>query len=256
MERTRQNPARQVEPEDVADVAMAPTGGPALMELLETLRGPAVMKSDVDALQAALARPPEGDETPRQRADLLLALIDDAQLRDYTGQDGRTVRVTAVQALVGLGYPYALEVPPEALQDTPGASSEEEGGEYRVPWGSITIALINVLVQAVPAVFLLFIIENWNHGGERIGLASIGAAIIATPSLLAILGGAWQVRWLQLTGVVLMALGCLLMGVGSLMALSAGAFGLLMLIPTGLQAFSTWQLSQPWSSAPEPDGGS
>lgn len=252
MERTRQNQAQQAEPEDVADVAdivAQPVGGPALRELLEELRGPAVVKSDVDAFLAALARPPEGDETPRQRADLLLVVIEDAQVRDYTGQEGLTVRAAAVQALVGLGYPYALEVPPDALKDMPGASSGEEG-EYRVPGGAIAIAVLNMVLQAVPVVFVLFLVQNWNHGSDpQLSLAAAGGVAIVAPPLLAMLGGAWQLRWLQLTGVVLMVLGCLVLGMACLAALSSGALGLLMLIPAGLQVLATWQLAQPWTRA-------
>src|SRR5689334_13391606 len=89
----------------------------SLPELLEAVRSPDVLRTEVDALLRGLARPLAEDETPRARADFLLSLIESQELRELQGSNGRTVRATAVKALLNLGYPYALEVPPEALAE-------------------------------------------------------------------------------------------------------------------------------------------
>ena len=123
MQRTR--PARPA-----ATEALAPD--PSLPELLEGVRGPGRVRENVDAFLQALGQPPSGDETPRARADLLLSLMEDAAVRDYTGSDGRTVRAAAVEGLLALGYPYALEVPPEALAQAR-AESAPEAASQRVP---------------------------------------------------------------------------------------------------------------------------
>ncbi|WNZ62177.1 hypothetical protein QEG98_41300 [Myxococcus sp. MxC21-1] len=68
---------------------------------------------EVDALIAAIAqRPAEDPEALRERTDYLLSLMTlpgDASV--LTGSAGITVRTAAVEALLELGYPYALEVP-------------------------------------------------------------------------------------------------------------------------------------------------
>jgi len=52
----------------------------------------------------------------REVADLLLHLLESGQLEGLEEAEGRTCRGVAVETLVGLGYPYALEVRPEDLE--------------------------------------------------------------------------------------------------------------------------------------------
>ncbi|HYO65510.1 MAG TPA: hypothetical protein VEU33_05460, partial [Archangium sp.] len=69
-------PVRQVEP-------------PPLRELLAEVRSPGVARAEVDALLSGLVRPLGPGESARERADLLLGLLEDEQVRDYTGSGGR-----------------------------------------------------------------------------------------------------------------------------------------------------------------------
>jgi hypothetical protein len=52
----------------------------------------------------------------REVADLLLQLLESGRLEGLEDAEGRTCRGVAVETLVGLGYPYALEVRPEDLE--------------------------------------------------------------------------------------------------------------------------------------------
>jgi hypothetical protein len=52
----------------------------------------------------------------REVADLLLHLLESGRLEGLADAEGRTCRGVAVETLVGLGYPYALEVRPEDLE--------------------------------------------------------------------------------------------------------------------------------------------
>jgi hypothetical protein len=52
----------------------------------------------------------------REVADLLLQLLESGRLEGLEEAEGRTCRGVAVETLVGLGYPYALEVRPEDLE--------------------------------------------------------------------------------------------------------------------------------------------
>jgi hypothetical protein len=52
---------------------------------------------------------------PRATADRLLSLLASGQLEGLTGRGGTSARAVAVERLLQLGYPYALEVAPEDL---------------------------------------------------------------------------------------------------------------------------------------------
>ena len=54
---------------------------------------------------------------PRVRADVMLDILEDKRLCALTGSDGRRVGVMALEALLELGFPYALEhgAPPMQL---------------------------------------------------------------------------------------------------------------------------------------------
>ncbi|WP_257461057.1 hypothetical protein [Archangium lipolyticum] len=71
------------------------------------------------ALAARLNRELEAlelEEGSREVADLLLHLLESGQLEGLEAAEGRTCRGVAVETLLGLGYPYALEVRPEDLE--------------------------------------------------------------------------------------------------------------------------------------------
>jgi hypothetical protein len=174
----------------------------SLSELLEVVRSPGVFRADVDALLQGLARPLAEDESPRARADFLLSLIEAPDVSDMRGNDGRTVRATAVRALLDLGYPYALEVPPEALSE---ASLHSKGGVQEIPTAGLIATLAGVLVQfgyAMPAVLKLL---ERDDTGSLVG-AIILLGMVLGPAASAVLGGWLRSRGLQRFGLLFMAL--------------------------------------------------
>ena len=52
----------------------------------------------------------------REVADVLLRLLESGQLEELEEKGGRTCRAVAVETLLRLGFPYALEVRPEDLE--------------------------------------------------------------------------------------------------------------------------------------------
>jgi hypothetical protein len=109
MERLREAP-----PPDHALPALEVESRP-LLERLEGLREPGVTPKEVDAFLAGLSAPRPPSEPPRVRADLMLDLLGDERVCALTGSDGRRVGAVVLETLLGLGYPYALEVTPEML---------------------------------------------------------------------------------------------------------------------------------------------
>lgn len=170
--------------------------------LVEEARAPGAARAEVDALLAGLSQPPPPEASLRERADLLLSLIEDAQLAGYTGSDGRTVRAAAVQALLALGYPYALEVPPEALA----AKAREEGGipgllstrKGQVGFGLVSLA---GLIQLFPVFYMLAKGgASWTDG--IVGL--LLAAVVGTtflPAFLTVLGHNLGIHGLRKAGI-------------------------------------------------------
>jgi hypothetical protein len=153
VERTRPAPPPTAE----AEPSSPPKGRRSLSTLIEEVRAPGADRTDVDALLRGLARPLGPDQEPRERADLLLALIEDPQLADLTGSNDRTLRGAAVQALLALGYPYALEVPPEALaaKDSPQRRQSTQSllSTSKGKWGFGLVMTVGALLT-IPAVIL------------------------------------------------------------------------------------------------------
>jgi hypothetical protein len=107
----RQAPPRpQQLPSEPAGQAALP-----LRVLWERVRAPEAGRAEVDALLRGLSQPLGEGEAARERADLLLSLIEDRRVGSFKGSNGRRVRASAAEALMALGHPYALELPPEAL---------------------------------------------------------------------------------------------------------------------------------------------
>ncbi|WP_232293503.1 hypothetical protein [Stigmatella aurantiaca] len=171
----------------------------ALSELVEGVRSPAAERKDVDALLQGLARPLAVDESPRQRADLLLSLLNSRHICSMRGTAGGSVEAAAVRALMELGHPYALEIPPEALDSLHQDSLEKELGPRHIPALGICLALLGT----APAL-----------------MAGPWALLLALPTLMALTGGALELRGLQKAGGVLLAL----LGLG---LLTAGGYAIL-----------------------------
>jgi hypothetical protein len=209
----------------------------SLTELREAMTSPGVIPAEVDALLAAIARPPAGDETPRARADFLLSLMElPEEARDRKGRDGRTVRAAAVEALLELGYPYALEVHPDVLEAVrrEGQDSKKGGRTSRVSVPGIVVSLVALLLQ----VFMLWVNltpHGHSHGVDTLQQVLLGLAVV--PPLSAIFGQAVDWRWLQSLG----ARGMALQGLVWMLVtwLAADAWYVLVLVP--------WYL--PWIAA-------
>ncbi|NPD24275.1 hypothetical protein D7Y27_21215 [Corallococcus sp. AB004] len=128
---------------------------PPLTFLLEEVRSPGMVRADIDALIVGLGRPPAPDEVPRERADLLLGLLDRSNpVGDYAGSGGMKVRHAAKEALIAMGYPYAMELPPE-LVEAKGADNRAEG----LTAGNATLAVASALYQSAAMVTVWFLLE-------------------------------------------------------------------------------------------------
>lgn len=196
------------------EAALAPLPQAAsLPELRAAMGSPGVIQAEVDALLGALARPPTGDETPRARADYLLSLLElPEEAAERTGSDGRTVRTAAVEALLELGYPYALEVPPEVLErvrrERPysGSGTRRAGSGGHLPGVAVTV--LSFLAQF----FLLAIAPLRVPSTSQESLLVTLMGLICIPPLLAFVGLGAKVRqlqWLGSRGMLLQGLGWL-----------------------------------------------
>jgi hypothetical protein len=75
----------------------------------------------------------EAGGSGRQVADLLHELLESGQLAGLEDAEGRTCRAAATEALLRLGYPFALEVRPEDLEHLRGLDKDGR----RFPWASV-----------------------------------------------------------------------------------------------------------------------
>ncbi|KFE68102.1 hypothetical protein [Hyalangium minutum] len=205
---------------------------PPLATLVEEVRAPGAGRAEVDALLAGLSQPLPPEHSPRERADLLLSVIGDEVIATYTGSDGGTVRGAAIQALIALGYPYALEVPPEALE----AFSREKGALDSLSAGTsgsgFGLVILAAVAQAAYVGYALL--------AEGLPTFTAGAAlaiIFATtllPALLAMGGQRTGSSGLKKVGTVwLKIVSCLWAAVG-LLSLGSLAFALIPLILAAL----------------------
>lgn len=226
MERSRAAPARSA---DDAEVPSLPEGAPSLKALLQEVLAPGAARADVDALLAGLARPPPPEPSRRQHADLLLSVIEDPHLGSFTGSEGRTVRGAAVRALVELGYPYALEVPPDALE----ARKAEPRDESAPPPGLDKKAWIGLLLMVFLGLVEILPFTAFKRGYETIywGFVFGAASTNIFPASLAALGRALGVRWLKGLGLLWLLLAGILWTLGGIAVLFGSPFGL---IPLGV----------------------
>ncbi len=219
-----------------------PQGLPSLKALVEEVRAPGAARAEVDALLAGLAQPLSPEQSPRERADLLLSLIEDAHLSSFVGSGGRTVRNAAVQALLALGYPYALEVPPDALA----AQLSEEPSDRRNLLSSTRARTGFGIIVAVAVLLLLPVLYAslfWAKTAEvlLIGLILIGTATLI-PAYITVVGHNSRNTVLKGFGIAWLILSSMLFGAPNLyeivngisMSLIPPAIGGLILLGTGL----------------------
>ena len=117
MPRLQQAPA-PLTAEDVPEPSLPPVleiRSLPLLERLDALREPGVSQREVDLFLEGLSAILPEHESPRVRADLMLDVLEDSRLCELTGSNGARVGATALEVLLELGYPYALEVTPAML---------------------------------------------------------------------------------------------------------------------------------------------
>jgi hypothetical protein len=210
MERLR--PPRPDQDSSLETIGPLPTRS-SLAELLEAVRSPGVLRSEVDALLRGLARPLAEDETPRARADFLLSLIELQEMRELQASNGRTVRAAAVKALLDLGYPYALEVPPEALAE---AQLPLEASPQEIPIPGLIATGVGLLVQLGYSMPALGKLLRREEAGALAGVFML-VVLVLGPAASAVLGGWLRIRGLQRFGLFSVALtGCLWLGSAAL----------------------------------------
>lgn len=165
-----------------------------LRERVEAVRAPGVVRAEVDALLAGISAPLAEGESPRERADQLLRLLQDDVLGEFTDQDGRQVRPAAMEALLALGYPYALEVPPEVLSrmDWPGAPPLSRSAWWGLGLATFAAALPNVMMA-------LSSTRSWARRGEELLLL---AGVILVPAILSAVAEKYRLKWLKYLGNV------------------------------------------------------
>nr|QKW93739.1 hypothetical protein [Vitiosangium cumulatum] len=195
--------------------------------LLEQVRAPDASRHEVDALLRAVSLPPGPGESARERADLLHDILEDKQVRAFTGSDGRRVGHVAVMALAELGFPYALEVPPELFAEARAAGREatgtRPGRSSRHDVGAVLTCIAGV-AELLPGLFL------------GLGPLFLGWALLVTltsflPASVAASEPALRRRWLHSLLLLLVALpGLLSLATAALiLASSHGIFGLVLL---------------------------
>jgi hypothetical protein len=87
----------------------------SLQECVSQVLSPGALRADVDALLRALEHPLAQSDSPRSRADSLISLLESNRVSGMKGSSGQQVHAAALEALLKLGLPYALELSPAAL---------------------------------------------------------------------------------------------------------------------------------------------
>lgn len=193
---------------DVAPVAESPnpapverTGSERLDELLAR-----AAKAEGDARRAAAgelnaALGQVGRHPSRKRADLLLRWLDRREMAGLEDEEGRSCRATAVEALLSMGYPYALEVNPEDL---------EHLRERSAVAGSVTSSVAALLIVALTSGFAtaeVLLGTVWQHRAPQ--LAALSAVLL---SILAVVFTRPRRRGRKIALVSLLITGVLSLG--------------------------------------------
>jgi hypothetical protein len=218
-------------------VAAAPEVPSSLTFLLEEVRSPGMVRADIDALISGLGRMPAPEEPLRERADLLLGLLDrNNPVGDYAGSGGMKVRHAAKEALIALGYPYAMELPPELLETQP-----THGREPGLSGGDVVLAVVSLLYQwgGLAVVWLFLEYSKMASAGEV--SVGIGAAL-GLCTLVSLLGHHLRSRDMQIVGSTVLwaaAVAWILIALPSALFTSGVS---LLLVPWHLALWTAWSL--------------
>ncbi|WP_309897091.1 hypothetical protein [Archangium sp.] len=201
MERIRAASPTLSDESPVPDLAVQAPGPKVLplREWVEAVRSPGVTREEVEGLLHGLSAPLAEGESTRERADQLLHLLQDEALVELTDQDGRQAGPAALEALLALGYPYALEVHPEVL------SRLDRLRPWTLPrsgrWG-LGLAAFAALLPTVTVV--LRSTRDWSRYLDA--LAILGG-VLFLPAVLSVVAERYRLRWLKAlcnSGLVLM----------------------------------------------------
>jgi hypothetical protein len=171
MQRLREAPPAPSERE-AEPLASPPELEPVpVRERLELLRLSGVTSREVDTFLAGLEAPYLPGESPRERADLMLDVLEEERLCELTGSTGLRVGQAALETLLRLGYPYAFDVTPEMLAR--GRGAEPLGLSSRSLMG-LGVTAVNVLlpVTLLSAEFLSYVEalfdDGMGHGRDEV----------------------------------------------------------------------------------------
>jgi hypothetical protein len=234
MERTRATAPALSEENALPELAAVEPGPRTLplREWVDTVASPGVTLGDVDELLACISGPLVEGESPRERADQLLRLLRDEGLGELHGKDGREVRPAALDALLALGYPYALEVPPEVLERMRRFSPRALSRASR--WG-VRLAAMSAMAPTIVAA--LTSVRGWWRYSEE--LAILGG-VMFLPAVLSALAERYRLRWLKsLCNGALGLMGSVGLLFGSLMLLAGDLKESLFTLPIGLAMLSS-----------------
>lgn len=196
MERIRAVTAATAEESAPPEVVAVEPGAAALLSLrerVEVVTSPGVTREDVESLLDGLSAPLAPGESTRARANQLLRLLQDEALGELTGgPDDRQVRPAALEALIGLGFPYALEVPPDVLAEMRSGPRELSRASR---WG-LGLAAVNALVPVMGEVVTTSP-SRWL--ADLKGLAIL-AGVLFVPAVLSALGERYRLKSLKSLG--------------------------------------------------------
>ncbi|MFL5352809.1 hypothetical protein [Archangium sp.] len=192
-------PAEESAPPEVMAVEPAVAAPISLGERVEVVASPGVTREDVESLLDGLSAPLAPGESTRQRADQLLRLLQDEALGDLTDSNERQVRPLALEALIGLGFPYALEVPPDVLAEMRGSVARALSRSSR--WG-LGLAGVNALVPVMGQVVSTSPGRWWYDTGvwNQLEGPAILAGVLFLPAALSALGERYRQKWLKYLG--------------------------------------------------------
>lgn len=199
-------------PRPSAPTAPEPSRTPAELPLPVLVLVDEARKAPTDAerqekagrLNALLERMGRGGGS-REVADAFHSLLDGGKLSGLVDGQGRTCRAVATEALLALGFPYALEVRPEDLEHLRAASPGSTQGSRkrrRKDRAALAALLTGVLgeialalgrAEANPAVlipllgFTVFALVAVLSGRPRSALRRLGVVVLAVVSALGVL---------------------------------------------------------------------
>ncbi|WP_170115585.1 hypothetical protein [Melittangium boletus] len=116
----------------------------------------------------------------REKADVLLRLLESGRLEGLGGPPGHTCRAVAVESLTRMGYPYALEVRPEDLAYLRDQTVSKRDGGSLARGGAAGVLVLGLVLQwsVVPR----FVSHSFDAGIDSMLALAMG---LTTLSLLA-----------------------------------------------------------------------